>query len=195
MKKSNYSFFILQLLFAAVLTSTIVFIGCSRNNTGTDPTPPGGEIVFAYNVDLTVDGPGSDLVSPIWYDKGITTIIAHISFKADPQEPVSGVPVDFTVSGGGILSDFDTGKEIGRVARVYTNDSGNALVFYSTVGEVVTKTKTIPDGKGGYVTIEYPWYNYTNQTTTACVDEAKIANQYENCKTVTIFLNGPVNQD
>jgi hypothetical protein len=194
MKKSNYSFFILQLFFAAVLTSTLIFIGCSRTNSGTDPTPPGGEIVFAYDVGLAVDGPGSESASPIWYDKGITTIVVHVSFKADSQEPVIGVPVDFTVSGGGSLFNYDSGAEIGRVARVYTNDSGNALVFYSTVGEIQKRTKTYEDSTGATVTIEYDFYNYSNQTITACVDEAKIGSQYQNCKTVTIFLNGPPNQ-
>jgi len=190
MKKSNHSFFILQLLFVAAITSTLIFIGCSRTNTGSDPSPPGGEIIFAYNVDLALDGPGETSNNPIYHDKGITTVTVHVAFKADPEEPVEGVPVDFTVSGGGNFYDFDTFADLGRVARVYTNNSGNALVFYSTIGVWETRTRTWEEF-GETMTEDYDVAVFDNQTITACVDEAKIGNQYENCRTVPVFLTGP----
>jgi len=193
MKKTNCSFFIMQLIFAVTLSTVLLFAGCSRTNTGTDPAPPGGEIVFAYNIELAVDGACSSEKSPIWWDGGATPIVAHISFKADPNEPVEEVPVTFIVSGGGKLYDFhDTSKEYGIVATVYTNSSGNALVFYGTVGEYRTETRSYYNKDTGKVEErEVPVPDFSNQTITACVAEDVVGVLYDNCRTVTIYVNGP----
>lgn len=192
MKKSNCSFFILQLLFTAAISSALILSACSRTNTGVDPSPPGGEIVFVYDIDLAIQGQGVDANYPLWWNEGSTIIEVKVTFKANPNQPVTGIPVDFTVSGGGDFYNFDTFKIVGRVARVLTNDVGIALVYYYTKGETEKRRfwEYDPD-KGGYGWVEREVPQYDNQYVSACVDEANVGNQYDNCKSTIVYINGP----
>jgi hypothetical protein len=191
MKKNKYSFFIMQLFFVAAISSTLILAGCSRTNTGTDPAPPGGEIIFAYNNDLYVEGHGATSDDPLWHDEGFTIVEAYITFKANPDEPVAGATVDFTVSGGGDFYDYDTLERIGPAARVVTNNAGIALVYYYTVGEWETYYVWEEVQDGVWEKVEKEKAVFSNQYITACVDEEKIGPRYTNCRTITVFIDGP----
>jgi hypothetical protein len=192
MKKSNYSFLIMQLLFVTAISSALIFAGCSRTNTGTDPYPAGGEIIFAYSIDLAIEGSGATSDAPMWWEKGTAAITAHISYKANPEEPVDGVPVVFTVSGGGNFYDFTSHDDLQRVTSVNTNKAGNAVVYFGSVAEYVNVTEwKYNEGTQEWEFVEVPHPSYDNQTITACVDEANVGNLYDNCKSITLFINGP----
>jgi hypothetical protein len=187
----NILFFSLQMIFVAALSSLMVLSGCSRTNSGTDPSPSGGEIVFTYNVELYVSGPGETSSNPLWWDKGSTEVGVKVTFKANPDIPVSGVNVDFIVSGGGTFWDYNNGYQYGTVAKVETNDNGIALLYFVTKGETVPTTIWVQVSPGVWQQQTFDKPYFSNQYVVVNVDESKIGNKYNNSKTTTIFINGP----